>query len=231
MGIDTRTKTISFPDLIDTLSITQGGAAKADGGQIQLNYVDPATGVEVNPVSYSWKAATGVSSYVLVRIDARDPRNGKACALPSSVTKFDTSLGCAGLGGVNVTGKFGFDTQTPVPPLHVEGGQYYWEVIGLATTTVSTIANKTPLDVLKDISAISALHSYTIAGVYKEITVQVYGGSTAAGTPVTYSVNYNGYDVGAAGKATIAVTTADTTATAGSAGGERQFLEELRAQL
>jgi hypothetical protein len=215
VGIDTRTKTISFPDLINTLSISQGGATISDGGQIQLNY-DPATNLETNPVTYSWGATTGVSSYVFIRMDARDPKNGRACALPTTKIEFSTTSGCVANGGVNVDGKFGFNTDPMRPPVHVEGGQYYWEVIGLATTTTATIANKTPADLLKDISAISSLHSYTIAGVYKEITVQVYGGATATGTPVTYSVNYNGYDVGANGKATITVTTGNTTATAGS---------------
>lgn len=219
-GIDTRAKTISFPDLINTLKLTQDQAGVAtdiaDGGQIQLNY-DPLTQTEVKPLTYSWGAATGVSSYVLIRMDARDPENGRACALPTSKLVFTTvaSGGCVTNGGVNVDGKFGFNTDPNRPVLHVDGGQYYWEVIGLATTTVSTIANKTPLDILKDISAVSALHSYTIAGVYKEITVQVYGGATATGTPATYSVNYDGYDVGTASQATITVTTANTLATNG----------------
>lgn len=213
VGIDTRTQTVSFPNLIDTLSMSQGGAPIADGGQILPNF-DPLTMTEVNPIKYSWGATPGVSSYVLVRIDAKDPQHGKACALPSSATSFDTTVGCVGTNGVDVSGKFGF-TSNPALAFHVDGGQYYWEVIGLGTTTTATIANKTPADLLKDISAISSLHSYSIAGVYKEITVQVYGGATT-GTPVTYSVNYDGYDVGANGKATITVTTANTTATAGS---------------
>jgi hypothetical protein len=216
VGIDTRTKTISFPNLIDTLSISQNGATVADGGTIQLNYPDPVTFVEINPVTFSWGATTGVSSYVLIRMDARDPQNGKACALPSSVTSFDTASGCVALGGVNISGKFGFNTNSPLPlppALHVDGGQYYWEVIGLGTTTVSTIANKLPADVLKDVTAISALHSYNIAGVYKEITVDVVNAGT--GMPVTYSVNYDGYDVGAANQAIITVHTGNLNATGG----------------
>ncbi|MBI4746754.1 MAG: hypothetical protein HY786_09535, partial [Deltaproteobacteria bacterium] len=188
----------------------------ADGGQILLPY-DPETGVETNPVTFSWDAVSGVTSYVLIRMDARDPRHGKACALPTSPTSFVTGSGCVASGGVDVSGKFGFDNnnQSKSGPFLVEGGQYYWEVIGLKTTTVSTIANKTSLDILKDISAISALQSFTIAGTYKEITVQVYSGASATGTPVTYSVNYWGYDVGAADQATIKVTTANTAATTG----------------
>ena len=213
-GIDTRDKTISFPDLI-TVSLSQGGVTISDGGQIQLPY--DATGVHTNPATHSWNAVTGVSSYVLVRIDGRDPRHGFACALPTTVTSWATGSGCVAIGGVDVSGKFGFDNnnQPATGAFLVEGGEYYWDVIGLATATVSTIGNKTPLDILKDISAISALQSFTIAGTYKEITVQVYGGNAATGTPATYSVNYDGYDVGSANQATIKVTTADTAATTG----------------
>lgn len=214
-GIDTRDKTISFPDLI-TASLSQGGAAISNGGQAQLPYdpIDPAT--HTNPLTYSWDAVSGVSSYVLVRIDGRDPRHGKACALPTTVTSFSTATGCVDSGGVEVSDKFGFDDNSQTGPFLVEGGGYYWDVIGLATITVSTISNKTPLDILRDISAISALNSFTIAGSYKEISVQVYAGSAATGTPVTFSELFEGYDVGSASQATIKVTTANTTATQGS---------------
>lgn len=220
VGIDTRTKTISFPNLITTLSLSQAGATIADGGLIQ-QLLPNSVGVDMNPVTFSWGATTGVSSYVLLRIDGRDPQNGKACALPTTVTSFVSGSGCVTSGGVDVSGKFGFNTNSGSPtgmaqPFMVDGGSYYWDVIGLSTTTVSTIANKTSLEILKDISAISALQSFSVAGVYKEITALVYGGASASGTPVTYSVVFDGYDVGAANQATITVTTANTTATAGS---------------
>lgn len=221
-GIDIRSKTISFPDLINTLKLTQDQAGVAteiaDGGQAMLSLWDPVTSTESAPMTWSWGATTGVSSYVLVRIDARDPQNGRACALPTTKLQFSNAggAGCVANGGVNIDGKFGFNTDPMRPPLNVEGGQYYWEVIGLATTTTSTIATKTWQELLKDIVAISDLRSYKIAGVYKEIAVQVYGGGAATGTPVTYSTNYDGYDVGAAGKATITVTTANAAATTGS---------------
>ena len=217
VGIDTRTKTISYPNLIDGLTLAQSGTTIADGGQVPLL---PST----TPTTFSWTAATGVSSYVLLRIDARNPEHGLACALPSSKTSFVTSTtgtACTDLGGVVVDSKFGFNSSstsstTIAAPFFVEGGQYYWEVIGLATATTSNIASKTPLDITKDITAISALNSFNIAGVYKEITALVYSGSAATGTPLTYSVIINGYDVGAANTATITVTTANTAATSGS---------------
>ena len=207
VGVDTRDKTISFPDLIDNLKLTQNSASIADGGKIDL----PTT----YPVTHSWDAAAGVSSYVLIRIDARDPENGRACALPNTVTSFSpaTTTSCVDAGGTGVAGKFGFDTSAA--NFLVDGGQYYWEVIGLKTITVSTILNKTPLEILKDISAISTLNSFSVNGVYKEITAQVYSGAAVTVTPLTYSVNYDGYDAGSAAQATIKVTTANTGATSG----------------
>ncbi|MCR4303254.1 MAG: Ig-like domain-containing protein [Gallionella sp.] len=207
VGVDTRDKTISFPDLIDNLKLTQNSVVIADGGTIAL----PTT----YPVIHSWDAATGVSSYVLIRMDARNPENGRACALPNTVTSFSpaTTTSCVDAGGTGVAGKFDFDTSAM--NFLVDGGQYYWEVIGLKSITVSTILSKTPKEILNDISAISTLNSFSVAGVYKEITAQVYVGAAATGTPLTYSVNYDGYDAGSASQATITVTTANAGATSG----------------
>lgn len=210
-GIDTRTKTISFPNLVDGLTLKQGVNTIADGGTMALPY-DPVTLVS-NPATFSWNATTGVSSYVLLFVDARDPSIGAACALPTKVTSWTTGTTC----GTDISGKLFNTSSTSSPGFQVvAGGQYYWEVIGLGTATTSNITSKTALEILNDISAISALQSVSVAGVYKEITVQVYGGTSTTGTAVTYSVITDGYDVGAASKATITVTTANTAATAGT---------------
>lgn len=222
-GIDTRSKTITFPNLIDTLTLTQsqtGGVVTiADGGQAVLPYIPGATGPDAYPITWSWGATTGVSSYVLVRMDARDPQNGAACAFKSTVTSFISGSGCVASGGKDVSAKFGFNNNKgpAMMPANflVDGGQYYWEVIGLGTVTTSTIAAKTSQELLKDITAISAMQSFNIAGTYKELVAQVYGGATATGTPLKFSTLFNGYDAGAANQVTLTVTTGNTTATTG----------------
>lgn len=216
-GIDTRTKSISFPTLLDGLTLTQNGTPIPNYGSILL----PDPTIPTTSIAASWNAATGVSSYVFIAVDGRNPEHGMACALPTSVTSFTGD--CVTNGGVDVSGKFGFNNMAGGGTAGgggflVQGGSYHWEVIGLATITKTTISgpSKTALVIMKDISAISELQSFTVAGTYKEITVQVYGGVTASGVPATYSMLYDGYDLGSANQATITVTTANTTAATGS---------------
>jgi hypothetical protein len=221
VGIDTRSKTIAFPNLIDTLKLTQSGTTIADGGQTALPYIPGSTGPHAYPITWSWGATTGVSTHVLVRMDARDPQNGKACAFGTSVNSFDSGTDCVTLGGVDVSAKFGFNNNQNAAMggstfnFLVDGGQYYWEVIGLGTLTTSTIAAKTSQDLLKDIKAISALQSFNIAGTYKELKAKVYSGGAASGTALSYSTLFNGYDAGVASQVTLTVTTGNTTATTG----------------
>lgn len=222
IGIDTRASAIVLPNLIDGLSLSQYDTATgattdiANGGTTELNY-DPVSATETRPITYSWQAAPGVSTYVLVRMDANNPEKLKACALPGTATSWVTSQGCVAAGGVNVSTQFGLNPNFAQGAFHVSGGQYYWEVIGLGTATTMSIDTMTAQNILKDITAISALNSYTMAGTYQEITAQVYG--VTAGVPATtastYSVNIGGYDVGAAGQAKIVVNTTNAAATSG----------------
>lgn len=222
-GIDTRAKTIVSPDLITTqlnqknyLSssspVVVGTSAIDDGGQlgkVPRTFSGTQTDIAAN---YTWEAVQGVTSYVLVIIDARQPENVKAVAFPSTVTSVTTGVQWtdASIGGKDVSTKFqnGGNGATGPTFNYVEGGRYYWEVIGFGTILPGDVGSKTMDVLLKDISSMSSLKSFSIGGgAYKELHIKVWPGTSTTTAPLTYSETIQGYDVGSAYRATLEILT------------------------
>lgn len=222
-GIDTRVKTIVNPDLVTTqlyqknyLNSTRtfliGTTAVDDGGiigKVPSTFLGAQTNVAAN---YTWDAVQGVSSYVLVIIDGRNPENVQATAFPTTITDVTTGVNWTdpSIGGVDVSSKFrnsGGGVAGGGALNYVEGGRYFWEVIGLATLLPGDIGSKTMDVILKDISAMSSMKSFTVAGVFKELHIKVWPGTSTVSSPLTYSENISGYDVGSAYRATLEILT------------------------
>lgn len=208
-GIDTRTKSLSFPSLISA-RLYENTTPVADGGTF-TTVPDGTTTV----VNYEWDAVPGVSSYIVVLMDARNPDNGVAVALPTtltSISKIRNTTYIESLGGKDVSSKFGLYSDTG-SLFWVPGGEYYWEVIGLASTAVDQVLDKRPGELLKDISAVSKLQRFGISGTYRELLISITKPPSA--TPVAYSEliggGGGGFDVGNAGQVTITVTSTDTS--------------------
>ncbi len=238
IGIDNRDKTINKPSLISTklyqviypftpeilwrTEIVDGGIMSKMPDNDNLK------------AKFSWDAATGVQTYILVVTDERQPYNGFAFAFPSTVTSFSTEQDpLADLQGFDVGQKLGFDTYAN---FHTqEGGRYYWEVIGLGTATAvpdpnnpndpNFVVNKTTRDILQDISAVSSVRRFTIAGIYAELSVEVRAGTNMAVPPVVYNPAIFGYDLGSAFQTTMTIYTPNMdvpTATVTQMGGARK---------
>ncbi len=215
-GIDTRTRPIVNPAKI-TLSLTENGNSIANGGQLSTaatSSVSPST------VTFSWGAVSNVATYVVILVDARNPQQGMAFAVPSTITSLSTNVDPISLGAKDVSALFGFGNQDnggssggsttggsggggngPFVP----GGQYYWEVIGLGSIGMNSVDTSKISDVIADIIAISDVDNFSIAGTYKELTATVT--PSGSSTPLTYNEQFRGYDAGSAGTVAIAVHT------------------------
>lgn len=222
IGIDTRDKTITKPNLInvkleqDAFPGTSQDYEIIDGGRM--------SGVPDNvnlTAKFSWEPTTGVNAYVVVIADERNPFSGVAVALPNTVTSLSTDQDpIVDLKGIDLGGKMGFDAYGNFS--FQQGGRYYWEVIGLGTATATPdpnnpndpdfIGNKTSRDILRDISAVSRVRKFGIDNLYSELSVEVRAGSTGTNAPTTYNPAINGYDVGTAFQATISIQTPNADA-------------------
>ena len=242
-GIDTRQKDISVSNAITTTltqytwpydNTTDDVKDIADGGQMSTvpNTLGDSTDHRMY-AKYSWDAVPGVSSYVVVIVDARNPGQGWAVAFPTTVTGAETREDwfAAGLKGFDVSQKFGFSsgpggTGNPAAPkltagpggmiYYLEGGRYYWEVIGFGTIAAADIGGKGVNELLKDITATSAVKSFSAGGVFKELDIQVRPGINTSGTALTYSEIQGGYDVGSAYRATLTIGTPNADSLGGS---------------
>lgn len=221
-GIDTRDRPIVNPAKI-TLTLKEGSTTVANGGQLSTAVLNPT-----NPavISFNWDTTSSVSTYVLVLIDKRNPQQGGAIALPSTVTNLsidsDISAILAKLGGKDISELLGFGNKDsggdggggdkgPFTP----GAQIAWEVIGLGSIGTNAIVDKTAADILGDVVAISSVNTFSVAGTYKEMTATVKSGSTA----LTYNEMIGGYDAGSAANVTITVHTMNEDAVTNPAGG------------
>ena len=72
-------------------------------------------------IKYEWEAVSGVSSYVFVIMDQRDPSKGMAVAFSSTVTSIRSNDDwISGLGGIDVGSHFGLGDMNSFS--YVEGG-------------------------------------------------------------------------------------------------------------
>ncbi len=222
-GIDTRDRPIVNPAKVN-IYLKEGTTTIANGGKLST-----AVAAGTTPATFSWDAVSNVSTYVVILVDARNPGQGMAFALPSTMTSISTDKDPISVGAKDVSCKFGFCEDGGGGPSNspggstggggggngpfAEGGQYYWEVIGLGSIGINTIGNDPKTDptapktsdIIADIMAISSVNNFSVDGIYKEITVTV----TAAGstTPLVFNENFDGFDAGGADSVTIKVHT------------------------
>ena len=216
--IDTRNKSLIISNFIPaTLTQYTGNIAPdardiSDGAKLDAVPDTPSTPVPQGIYAeFAWDAVPGVESYVLVLVDAREPWRGRAVAFPKTVLKAKTTdswnedLYKGGLGGRDVSAQFGLKGTGSTE--YVIGGRYYWEVIGFGTTAFDAISTKQAFELLKDITAVSTVKNFGIAGQYPELRVQVRAGSLASSAPISYSEIIGGYDVGSAFRAHLTIET------------------------
>jgi hypothetical protein len=224
-GIDTRDKTIQGSELLltsmyqinnaDDSLFSSTSDALSDGYKFDgvPNMPNSPINSENIAIKYSWDPMPGVTTYVLMVMDARKPWIGRAIAFPSSITTVRSDEAwVADIGGTDVSQKFGFGSDNPTGGpgsgsqiTYVGGGQYYWEVIGFSTISNADMPSKTRTALLQDIKANSFLRNYSIAGSYDELHIQVKPGTNPNATPITYSEVLNGYDLKNNGWATLTV--------------------------
>lgn len=203
-GIDTRNKTISYPKLVNT-ELTQGGSTIADGGKLAATVLNDSS-----PATFTWDAVSGTMSYVMMIVDSRDPGKGVAIAVSSSLTSLSTNEKNSAM--LDVSCKFGFCNNGGSDFRFVEGGEYVWEIVSLGTIAKADIEKKSDAELIRDIIAVSNLKRFKIDGVFKELKVIVYPGSSASGTPLTYNEMFDGYDAGTGvKKATLLITSPSTS--------------------
>lgn len=237
IGVDTRSKELNKPNFISGMELVEDvhpwklpllpimppDRVLADGGLLALVPDNTSTKIE-----YSWNAAQGVTVYLLIVADERTPSRGFALAFPSTVMDFSSDQDpIVDLKAIDLTQKLGFtSTQSYANFKYLVGGKYRWEVVGLGSASAvpdptnpndqNFVGNKTPKDIILDISAVSSIRRFGVAGIYGELTVEVRAGSSAAGMPVVYSPAIGGYDLGTAYQATITVYTPYVTTPTGS---------------
>ncbi|MHB8844669.1 MAG: RHS repeat domain-containing protein [Nitrospirota bacterium] len=239
IGIDNRDKTITKPSLISdklyqvTFPFSPEIAWRSevvDGGV--MNGIPDNTNLMAK---FTWEAATGVQTYILIVTDERQPYNGFALAFPSTVTSFRTDQDpIVDLKGIDIGQKLGFDSFSGFSG----GGRYYWEVIGLGTASAvpdpanpndpKFVGNKTTRDILADIKAVSSVRRFTVAGVFAELSVEVRAGTNMNLPPVVYNPAIVGYDLGSAFQTTMTIFTPNTdvpTATVTQMGGARKTFD------
>lgn len=224
IGVDTRDKTISKPNLVnikleqDAYPFGAGGDDREISDGARLSRVPDNTNLKAK---FSWESTSGVTTYIFVLSNERDPYNGVAVALPSTITAISTDTDpITDLKGVDLSQKMGFDGFSSFN--FQDGGKYYWEVIGLGTATAvpdpanpnnpNYVGNKTVKDILRDISAVSKIRRFGIDGLFSELSIEVRAGSTGTNAPAPYNPAIFGYDVGSAFQSTITIYTPSTDA-------------------
>lgn len=214
MGTDTRNKEISSPGVITANQYQINNAdsvfsstsdALGDGAKLDGVPNSATKGNSENiAVKYEWNVVSGVSTYVLVVMDERNPEYGVAVAFPATVTSARSDKNwVTALGGTDVSGKFGLVSGGTTSFAYAEGGKYYWEVIGLGTIASSDVASQTDNIILQDITAASLVREFNIAGVFSELLLQVR--STSTDPEISYSELFQGYNLGSSPTVTLTV--------------------------
>ncbi len=185
------------------------------------NFADNQT-----PLTFKFEHITGVKSYVFLLANERDPAhlgfafvvsaNRLACGddLECSATEGDAleisvpdPFGDNGMptGAYPVLDFFGFDDDKDWG-IENPGEVFMWEVIGLKSITSQKLAGTSPpsvVEMVRDISAVSAVKRFQNPGEYVELGIEV----SANSTPLEFNIYDSGYDAGAADQVDVTVTT------------------------
>ena len=199
-----------------------------------LELVTPADAIEhefekdgaENPLTFEWSEVADAASYALIVIDSRNPKSGFALILPPTTTSVeipaimdeietDEAVDADGDGegdGTSTKGKmiaedFGFTDK--FDPRN--GSELYWQVAALGSNTLNDVQAGRQTSLPKDVTAISELWRFKIAGEYQELNISV----EANASPVTFSEFIHGYDVDDAALATVTVSSPRLDATKG----------------
>ncbi len=206
-GIDTRGQSVQLPDYLALLSPDDGFVMDPLAPDANI---DPVTGEPV--FNFQWTEVEGASAYVMIFVDAREPRAGFAFILPPTFTSMDIPPNESLFQGVNpvaaeVSEDFGFD----MPFVPRPGAEIYWQVAALSTNTVQDVLSGRNTDLVRDVMAMSEVRGLQIAGEYVDMTVLVSADTDGDGTtePLTYNELMGGYDAGSAASLTLDISTPD----------------------
>ncbi len=200
-GIDTRGQTVQLPDYLELVSPEDGFV------------MDPGTDPSVEPTfNFEWTEVEGASAYVMIFVDAREPRAGFAFILPPTFTSMDIPPDDSLFQGDNpvaaeVSEDFGFD----MPFVPRPGAEIYWQVAALSSNTVQDVLEGRNTNLVRDVKAMSEVRSLQIAGEYVDMTVLVSADTDGDGTAeaLTYNELMGGYDAGSADVMDLDITTPD----------------------
>lgn len=201
-GIDTRGQEVTAAAVIELI-------APADGDVVTID--------DINTAEFSWAEVDGAASYALIMIDSRNSKSGFSVIVPPTQTSiviptdvmflFEDDVDSDTM--ADISADFGFtDGFNPR-----NGSELYWQVAALGSNTVADVQNERQTSIPKDVTAMSSLNTFKLAGEYQELAKTVYSNDGAPGTagadsatPVTFSELIWGYDLGAANWATIEFT-------------------------
>ena len=232
--IDTRDKTITVRDVIEVTMTDPDGATPVDNGAILSGFIDGA-----NPVSFSWTHETGVSSYIILFANSRDPSfMGMAFVMDannivdSTTNEVSLELPQATQSGfpnsaVDITKllfrhDFGNNEGSIDIGFDRPGEEIEYEIIGLGTKAAGDFAADTSgnfsingAQLVRDIVSISSVKRFKNPGTRKDITAQVAANATdaAAQNFITFSEFVDGYDVGASHVVHLSVTSSNANTT------------------
>jgi len=215
-GFDHRGTTLPSVDLIEA-TLSQGGVTMPSGSVLS------SITTEVDPLTFTFDATTGVNSYIFMLANVRDPRHlGFAFVVdaddladpqdptaPLSITVPDAQATAnQGLpnGAVPIQELFGFESDRDWG-IDNSGEQFFWEVIGLGTISASDFlaTNGAPgvVELVRDINAVSAVKKFKNPGDIKELDISV---TDSLLNPLTYDIYKNGFDAGTDGSVILTVT-------------------------
>ena len=181
---------------------------------------------EVDPLTFRFESATGTESYIMMLANIRDPEElGFAMVIDtdnleafgdSTTLKSFTVPEQQGLpqGAVDISDLFGFDNGDEDSGekgkdwgIDNPGEVFIWEIIGLGSLTAADFTSEnnpvTVIDVVRDISAVSAVKKFKNPGELKFLTYEV----SIAGTPLVFDEFKYGFDAGDADSVDLTITT------------------------
>ena len=191
IGIDTTETPGSFHELfkswlVETYTNTDVETLIPQGGQLSAS---PNEHVIAN---FKW-TMSGPSSYVLIVMDERNPKNGFALAIPNvqGMLEYIVTTKATLPSAVDVGVLFGLKSSDVFK--FEAGGSYKWEVLGLDMQT-SAFKNAVKTEVMRSIMATSSVKRFTIAGFYRALDVVVRADTDPSdGDKIKYPLAYSEY--------------------------------------